>query len=589
MPSFRQIKGVISLHRILQYITLTMLLIIASKVEAQYYPPVVGMCMNPSGALVPINGSLDAPAVSGYYPQYALLGFGTDGNTHYLQCDTNGNLLSNGNLTVGTTVINNGTSGNYEYNNNGVLSELPPPVFNVKAYGAKCNGSTDDTAAFTAAFTAAASMLGGGAIVYVPSCAAKYVLASSISIPEYVTLAGESGANGSTLEFTGTGGGTCSATNNYGYIDMAGGSSTLRDISVTTTQSAAATCMVHIGAGTGEVSNVHILRNSIIGGSTSSTNIGIYAGPTDSTEIGNNVIEYCAQHILSQGQNFIRINIHDNIFSWGTNSSDFMVQWGANSYGVRVVSNTFEGYGSDNGVYEAGWFNTISNNYFGDGNGTAGSIWINGGGKIESNYFEGAAEDLQANSPGNSLATQISNNQFNDPIFILGPSILTGNEFDDVATTSYDIHMQAAYITSQGNTFQYSTVTNSYLCYIAPCVVNGYLGDKDNSANKINSNVNWSDSFHILATTVTGTTAGTVVWSAPIQGSANVYKKVLLNFQGYENTTSTAQTITLSYGFTDTPQQGAGCPSGLVISTATITLPSSMGATFTGQCIVEGQ
>jgi hypothetical protein len=61
----------------------------------------------------------------------------------------------------------------------------------VKWYGAKGDGTTDDTASFTAAFSAARS----GSTIRVPP--GKYYLASSITIPEHVTLLGPSESIGS--------------------------------------------------------------------------------------------------------------------------------------------------------------------------------------------------------------------------------------------------------------------------------------------------------------------------------------------------------------------------------------------------------
>ena len=51
--------------------------------------------------------------------------------------------------------------------------------------------------------------------------------------------------------------------------------------------------------------------------------------------------------------------------------------------------------------------------------------------------------------------------------------------------------------------------------------------------------------------TLTGTSAGSIVWSQPMQGSA--LKLVVLYASGYENTTTTAQSITFTKAFTNTP------------------------------------
>jgi hypothetical protein len=89
-------------------------------------------------------------------------------------------------------------------------------------------------------------------------------------------------------------------------------------------------------------------------------------------------------------------------------------------------------------------------------------------------------------------------------------------------------------------------------------------------------------------TTKTGTTAGSVVWSEPEQGSAR--KSAILYLSGYENATGTAQAITLPASFATVGYvvtSGGSC-AGVAISGATVTLPSSMGSTQTGLCKIEG-
>ena len=88
-------------------------------------------------------------------------------------------------------------------------------------------------------------------------------------------------------------------------------------------------------------------------------------------------------------------------------------------------------------------------------------------------------------------------------------------------------------------------------------------------------------------TTLTGTTAGSIVWSQPFQSGS--YKKFIGYASGYENTTATAQTITYPTAFTETPiitANGTGMT--LSASTTALTLPASMGATVSGFIIIEG-
>lgn len=96
-----------------------------------------------------------------------------------------------------------------------------------------------------------------------------------------------------------------------------------------------------------------------------------------------------------------------------------------------------------------------------------------------------------------------------------------------------------------------------------------------------------SVNVNVSPTTVVATTAGNLYWSQPYQGSA--YKKTVLNFVGYENTTATAQTITFTTPYSYAPTILGSSPSGMTVSTTGVTLPISMAATFTGQCFIEGQ
>jgi hypothetical protein len=88
-------------------------------------------------------------------------------------------------------------------------------------------------------------------------------------------------------------------------------------------------------------------------------------------------------------------------------------------------------------------------------------------------------------------------------------------------------------------------------------------------------------------TTLSGTSAGSIIWSQPEQGTA--WKKFIAYFSGYENTTGTAQTIAYSTAFTNTPiVTGNSTGTTPTISNTTVTLPINMGATATGFLIVEG-
>ena len=87
--------------------------------------------------------------------------------------------------------------------------------------------------------------------------------------------------------------------------------------------------------------------------------------------------------------------------------------------------------------------------------------------------------------------------------------------------------------------------------------------------------------------TLTGTSAGSIVWSQPMQGSA--LKLVILYANGYENTTTTAQSITFTKAFTNTPAVLVNTTGmSITVSTTGVTLPTSMTATASGWIIIAG-
>jgi hypothetical protein len=90
-------------------------------------------------------------------------------------------------------------------------------------------------------------------------------------------------------------------------------------------------------------------------------------------------------------------------------------------------------------------------------------------------------------------------------------------------------------------------------------------------------------------TTLNGTTAGTAVSSEPIISSNRKVFDIYLN--GYENTTATAQTISIPVAFATSigaVSTVSGTCTGVTATTSAITLPSSMGATQTGLCEFDG-
>ena len=102
------------------------------------------------------------------------------------------------------------------------------------------------------------------------------------------------------------------------------------------------------------------------------------------------------------------------------------------------------------------------------------------------------------------------------------------------------------------------------------------------------STVNYSvENPNTTQNTLTGTTAGSIIWSQPLQGSA--LKLVVLYASGYENTTTTAQSITFTKAFTNTPATLVNTTGmSITVSATGVTLPASMTAAATGWIIIAG-
>ena len=88
-------------------------------------------------------------------------------------------------------------------------------------------------------------------------------------------------------------------------------------------------------------------------------------------------------------------------------------------------------------------------------------------------------------------------------------------------------------------------------------------------------------------TSVTGTTAGSFIWDMPFQGSG--YKKVVVYLDGYENDTTTAQTITFPTAFSYAPNvyNPAAVP-GITASTTALSIDPDTTTVYTAWIIVEG-
>jgi len=123
-------------------------------------------------------------------------------------------------------------------------------------------------------------------------------------------------------------------------------------------------------------------------------------------------------------------------------------------------------------------------------------------------------------------------------------------------------------------------------------IITGYLidGVTITLGNNNTIQVGQITDSNITAPTInslTGTTAGTIYYIQVI--SLSSFKKVLIYASGYENTTTTAQTVTYPVAFSTVAAVTANT-TGMSVSTSltALTLPASMTAAASGVIVVEG-
>ena len=166
---------------------------------------IINCAMFPAAATLPYI--IKCKNVNGIYIDGCFLDDVTSGPTPISAIWFDGNSCSN--ITIGTNQPNLSAYYPYVMINGSVVPEFSwagtnwssghntPTVFNVKAYGAKGDGSTNDAAAITAAITAAAV---NGGTVYFP--AGTYLSSAEQDFPPTVSLAG-AGWKASIIRFTG--------------------------------------------------------------------------------------------------------------------------------------------------------------------------------------------------------------------------------------------------------------------------------------------------------------------------------------------------------------------------------------------------
>ena len=146
-------------------------------------------------------------------------------------------------------------------------------VYNVRAYGAKCDGSTDDYTAIQAAINAAETVNG---IVFIPS--ATCISSQPLLINKQITLKGtihQLGYVKSQIVFTGNGGGSACTPGINGELKVQYSDVAVVGVylSMAASQANVGTCVVNVSnTGNGEVSGFTMRDAGVSGGSTTTTN-----------------------------------------------------------------------------------------------------------------------------------------------------------------------------------------------------------------------------------------------------------------------------------------------------------------------------
>jgi hypothetical protein len=265
------------------------------------------------------------------------------------------------------------------------------PFFSVISYGAKCDGATNDTAAFAAALTAANNQ--GGGEVFVPSTVTgACVIAGQLVLDGFsgVSLSGPPGGNAGlrpsvgnpgvnphpTLLFTGTSSPLLSMRSSKGIA--------IRNLTLQYNNAAFTGTFIDLSHGTsGADSDMDSIADSTIQGTSSGTVVANQANPLVSLDKA------------------INVTIERNIFEWALNG--IVGPETASSYSnvIRIRDNLFGGYGT----------NPISGNMILN----LGSAWI-----VEGNTFEmggtsaSAPIPINANSVGCAGGCSIIGNWFGD-------------------------------------------------------------------------------------------------------------------------------------------------------------------------------
>lgn len=429
----------------------------------------------------------------------------------------------------------------------GNLEDKGGQVYNVKAYGATGDGTTDDTSAVEAAYAAAAA----DSTVYFP--AGTYALSSAIDLPVGVTTRC---TPGTILLFTG-------ATD--GLVWPANGVNTNLKGCAVETSNASGGDALNLSANSPSGSTRLVVSDvEVLAAASGRWAYGLYA---DSLEVADFFHFGCIQSAT------VCIHLQDS-----TNAVNF--------YGTNIVGSSGTGT-VERGIENSDTASAIENNFFGgtiEGYFADSLINLSGvGDKFWGFHFENTnsspadGADIVADGGNNVTFSGVQGGSFD-----IGPTTAMRN-FNlldsEIESATISNHVESDLVAGVRG-----SVTDNAYSNVNDFAVSSSTGQSAESS--------LTETVRVGArgTTLSGTSAGSVTWSPVFQGNdGGGLGLVTLYFNGYENTTSTAQTISPpSRAWNYTPTSIGACPSGLSLSTLQITLPASMSAAFTGQCVIVG-
>jgi len=248
----------------------------------------------------------------------------------------------------------------------------------VAAFGAKCDSSSDDSAALQSAISAS-----GNGILQLPegnvTCVSNQPL--QITAPIAIDL------NGSTLRFSGAGGGAC-AQGSGGQLQIrqgGAGAVTIKNGSLTTSSTSAG-CVINVGQA-GVFTHPVMIDNVAISGAPGNTGtIGIYLNNTGEFSLTRSSLYFNLQQDVV-GRNAVNVaTIAGNTFGPLLNPANYQVDI-QNPQSVLLQNNTHELGPNGVNFSGAGYGNQIQSIWAGDT--AATGAWIHIGAGVSSTKISG--------------------------------------------------------------------------------------------------------------------------------------------------------------------------------------------------------